>query len=240
MRELHLFTGGGGGVLGGILLGHACVCAVEIEPHCRKILLQRQRDGILPKFPIWDDVKTFDGKPWRGLVDVIHAGFPCTGVSAARSNSKTNGALVGIGGAGSELWEEIPRIAGECGYPDLFIENSPRLLTRGLVTIIKRLNADGYVGKWCSLGAGHFGADHERVRLWLKATHPNGPQRQRGELSSGAHEEHKDFSGAGWWKDKPGLERVANDVPNQMVRLKAIGNAQVCGVAAFAWRGLSL
>src|SRR5882724_3055746 len=74
MRELHLFAGAGGGILGGILLGHTCVCAVEIEPYCRKVLLQRQRDGILPKFPIWDDVRTFDGKPWRGLVDVVCGG----------------------------------------------------------------------------------------------------------------------------------------------------------------------
>ncbi|MES2366981.1 MAG: DNA cytosine methyltransferase, partial [Pseudomonadota bacterium] len=35
MRELHLFAGAGGGILGGILLGHTCVCAVEIEPYCR-------------------------------------------------------------------------------------------------------------------------------------------------------------------------------------------------------------
>ncbi len=49
MNELHLFTGAGGGVLGGMLLGHTAVCAVEIEPYCRKVLLQRQRDGILPQ-----------------------------------------------------------------------------------------------------------------------------------------------------------------------------------------------
>lgn len=55
MRELHLFVGGGGGVLGGILCGHTCVCAVEINAYCRRILLQRQRDGVLPRFPIWDD-----------------------------------------------------------------------------------------------------------------------------------------------------------------------------------------
>ena len=48
MNELHLFAGAGGGILGGILLGHTTVCAVELEPYCRKVLLQRQRDGILP------------------------------------------------------------------------------------------------------------------------------------------------------------------------------------------------
>lgn len=52
MNELHLFAGAGGGILGGILCGHSCVCAVEIEPYCRKVLLQRQRDGLLPRFPI--------------------------------------------------------------------------------------------------------------------------------------------------------------------------------------------
>ena len=83
MREMHLFAGAGGGILGGILLGHTCVCAVEIESYCRAVLLQRQRDGILPKFPIWDDVRTFDGKPWRGLVDCVCGGFPCQDISTA-------------------------------------------------------------------------------------------------------------------------------------------------------------
>ena len=31
MRELHLFAGIGGGILGGALLGHTTVCAVEID-----------------------------------------------------------------------------------------------------------------------------------------------------------------------------------------------------------------
>ena len=83
MRELHLFAGAGGGILGGMLLGHTTVCAVEIEPYCRQVLLQRQRDGILPKFPIWDDVCTFDGKTWRGKVDIVAGGFPCQDISSA-------------------------------------------------------------------------------------------------------------------------------------------------------------
>ena len=70
-RELHLFAGAGGGVLGGILCGHVPVCAVELEEYPRAVLLQRQRDGILPWFPVWDDARTFDGRPWRGHVDII-------------------------------------------------------------------------------------------------------------------------------------------------------------------------
>lgn len=66
MNELALFAGAGGGILGGKLLGWRTVCAVELDAYCRRVLLARQRDGFLPRFPIWDDVQTFDGKPWRG------------------------------------------------------------------------------------------------------------------------------------------------------------------------------
>ena len=41
------------------LLGRDIVGAVEIEKFPREILLSRQADGILPLFPIWDDVTTF-------------------------------------------------------------------------------------------------------------------------------------------------------------------------------------
>src|ERR1035441_2476777 len=108
VNELHLFAGAGGGILGGILLRHTCVCAVEIEPYCREVLLQRQRDGILPKFPIWDDVKTFDGKPWQGLVDVVCGGFPCQDISTAGGPNRK-----GLEGARSGLWSEMARVVCE-------------------------------------------------------------------------------------------------------------------------------
>jgi DNA (cytosine-5)-methyltransferase 1 len=83
MRELHLFAGAGGGILGGHLLGHTTVAAVEIEPYCQSVLKQRQADGILPGFPIFGDIRNFNGIEWRGKVDVIAGGFPCTDISVA-------------------------------------------------------------------------------------------------------------------------------------------------------------
>lgn len=56
MNELALFTGVGGGILGGKLLGWRTVCAVEIDDYARRVLLARQDDGCLEPFPIWDDV----------------------------------------------------------------------------------------------------------------------------------------------------------------------------------------
>jgi len=99
-RELALFAGAGGGILGGRLLGWRTVCAVEWEPYAASVLVARQNDGILPPFPIWDDIRTFDGKPWRGIVDVVSGGFPCQDISAA-------GRGAGIEGTRSGMWREM-------------------------------------------------------------------------------------------------------------------------------------
>lgn len=162
MNELHLFAGTGGGILGGMLLGHTCVCAVEIEPYCRKVLLQRQRDGILPKFPIWDDVRTFDGKPWRGKIDVVCGGFPCQDISCA-------GKGAGIGGARSGLWSEFARIVREVRPRYVFVENSPMLARRGLGRVLGDLSESGYDAEWLVMGADDCGAPHRRKRMWILA-----------------------------------------------------------------------
>jgi len=83
LRELALFIGAGGGALGSRLLGFRIVCAVEIDPYCREVVLRRQEEGFLEPFPIWDDVRTFDGTAWRGLVGVVTGGFPCQPFSVA-------------------------------------------------------------------------------------------------------------------------------------------------------------
>lgn len=162
MNELHLFAGAGGGILGGMLLGHTCVCAVEIEPYCQKVLLQRQRDGILPKFPIWDDVRTFDGKPWRGKIDIICGGFPCQDISCA-------GKGAGIDGERSGLWSEFARIISEVRPRYAFVENSPMLAIRGLGRVLGDLSKIGYDARWCVMGANDVGAPHIRKRMWILA-----------------------------------------------------------------------
>jgi len=162
MNELHLFAGAGGGILGGQLLGHTCVCAVEIEPYCRKVLLQRQRDGMLPRFPIWDDVRTFDGKPWRGRVDIVAGGFPCQDISVA-------GKGAGIEGERSGMWVEMARIIDEVRPRFVFVENSPALTARGLGRVLGDLASMGFDARWGVLGAHHAGAPHKRDRIWILA-----------------------------------------------------------------------
>ena len=162
MNELALFAGAGGGILGGHLLGWRTVCAVEWEPYAASVLAARQNDGLLPPFPIWDDVQTFDGRPWRGCVDVVSGGFPCQDISVA-------GKGAGINGARSGMWSHMARIVGEVRPRYVFVENSPALLTRGLGRVLGDLAALGYDCRWTVLGAGDIGAPHQRDRFWLVA-----------------------------------------------------------------------
>jgi len=162
LRTLHLFAGAGGGILADILLGHRPIGAVEIEKYPRRVLLARQRDGILPKFPIWDDVSTFDGKPWRGQVNIVCGGFPCQDISSA-------GKGAGIEGERSGMWKHMARIIGEIRPRYAFVENSSLLVGRGLALVLGDLAEMGYDAKWGVLGAVDAGAPHRRDRIWIMA-----------------------------------------------------------------------
>ena len=244
LRTLHLFAGSGGGILADILLGHQPVCAVEIEPYCQQVLHARQKDGSLPWFPIFDDVKTFDGKPWRGLVEVIAGGFPCVDISVA-------GKGAGIEGERSGLWGEMARIICEVRPRYVFVENSPALVIRGLGRVLGDLAALGYDAQWGVLGAKSVGGFHERERIWIHAIHSDsdGIQAAQPQLSvletQDAYKGHaRNLAGTIGVDGIRGLvdayvQRDGNAVAFAMDRFKAIGNGQVPAVAALAWRTLS-
>ena len=260
MNELALFAGAGGGILGGHLLGWRTVCAVEWEPYAACVLAARQNDGILPPFPIWDDIQTFDGKPWRGRVDVVSGGFPCQDISAA-------GKGAGIEGERSGMWREMARVVSEVRPAYVYIENSPMLTTRGGARVIADLTSLGYDAQWDVMGAADVGAPHRRDRIWIVA-YSNGlrelqPQRlkqnkrrrvsnsseqvadtnsaqcQRNERSERIFAQHANTCRTSWWHVEPDVGRVANGVAARVDRLKAIGNGQVPAVAATAWRILT-
>ena len=191
MNELALFAGAGGGILGGKLLGWRTVCAVEIELYAISVLIQRQNDKILPTFPIWDDIRTFDGGPWRGIVDVVSGGFPCQDISAAGKGK-------GIEGSRSGLWKEMARVIGEVQPKYIFIENSPMLRTRGLQVVLKDVAEMGYDAKWGVIAAEEAGAPHKRERMWIKARQSN----------LFLHSKH---DGDGWWQQQSKSVKKTNE-----------------------------
>lgn len=247
MNELALFAGAGGGILGGHLLGWRTVCAVERDAYAAQILAQRQTDGLLPLFPIWSDVCSFDGRPWRGLIDVVSGGFPCQDISAAGNG-------LGIAGARSGLWHQMARIIDEVRPHYVELENSPLLVGRGLAVVLGDLTEMGYDARWGVIGAADLGAPHQRDRIWLiaedtcQAMANTSGEHGKGILPCSANAQNRRqplersprsrSDGPGWWSFEPGLDRVADGVAYRMDRLKAIGNGQVPMVAADAFKTL--
>jgi len=199
LNELALFAGAGGGILAGKLLGWRTVCAVEWEPYPASVLCARQNDGFLAPFPIWDDVQTFDGKPWRGIVDVVSGGFPCQDISAA-------GKGAGIDGERSGMWGEMARIICEVRPRFAFVENSPMLTSRGLGTVLGDLASMGFDARWGVLGAADVGANHQRDRIWIVGkylpppphlAHAHSTHEQRNERTERTQTEYTDTDSTG-------------------------------------------
>lgn len=185
MDELALFAGVGGGILGGILSGFRTVCAVEKEPYCREVLLRRQRDGVLPMFPIWDDVRTFDGKRWRGSVDIVTAGFPCQPFSVAGKQRAEDD--------DRNMWPETIRIIREVGPRYALLENVTGLLTVPYIrTIFGELAESGYDARWRILSAAELGAPHQRDRLWIVADTVKGRVATNAGIHRGNGAEHQE------------------------------------------------
>lgn len=248
LRTFHLFAGAGGGILADLLFGHIPVGACEIEDYPRAVLLQRQRDGILPKFPIWDDVCTFDGKPWRGKVDVVCGGFPCPDFSNANQSSSRQ---TGLEGERGRLWFETLRIIREIRPGGLFLENVRGLLKLGIGRVLSDLHESGYNARWCMLGSDDTGGLHKRKRIWIYAFYPDSNGLQTGKpilANVGQTNENKkntrDSAGAVGMDGVreyviPHIVRKDDAVANWMDRFKAVGNGQDASVARLAWEVLN-
>jgi DNA (cytosine-5)-methyltransferase 1 len=240
VNELALFAGAGGGILGGKLLGWRTVCAVEWDAYAASVLTARQNDGILPAFPIWDDVRSFDGRPWRGCVDVVSGGFPCTDISSA-------GKGAGIDGEASGLWREMARVVREVRPAYVFVENSPVLTSRGLGVVLGDLAALGFDAAWEVLGASDFNAPHQRERIWIVAANPDArlvrapwpAEDQAGATGLHLGGTFKARRLDGWWKVEPEPCSVVYGVAGVVDELRPFGNGQVPIVAAAAFAKLS-
>ena len=239
MNELALFAGAGGGILGGKLIGWRTVCAVEWDSYAASVLVARQNDGILEPFPVWDDVRTFDGKPWRGVVDVVSGGFPRQDISIA-------GKGAGIDGERSGMWQEMARIIGEVQPGFVFVENSPMLIVRGLGRVLGDLAQMGYNSRWGVLGGKSVELCCNGERLWIVAHAANGIRRHPPSVQARSTRPEKSsrrqfdraISACASSEAHAARLRDPDGLARDVERLKAIGNGQVPAVAALAWETL--
>lgn len=259
MTELSLFSGAGGGLLGTKLLGFRCVGYVERDEYCQRVIRARIRDGYLDDAPIFSDIRSFSGLPYRGRVDLLTAGFPCQPFSVAGKKR----------GADDErnMWPETFRVLCEVRPRWALLENVPGLLGKHgyFGTILADLAEGGFHVEWDCVSAEEVGAPHRRERLWMlvsdsigdKLRHQPGWRcRQDGQDSafareygpSGlvAHADSEQMERApvargerNPWFPEPEVGRVVDGIADRMVQLRALGNGQVPRVVVEALRRLA-
>lgn len=137
------------------------VCFVEIEAFACEILATRMEDKTMDEAPIWTDLRTFDGKPWRGLVDCITAGYPCQPFSVAGKRKGKDDPR--------HLWPDVFRVVQEIPPRLCFFENVPGHLRLGFEQVHDDLSSLGYCVKAGLFSASEVGASHKRERLFILA-----------------------------------------------------------------------
>ena len=238
LNGLDLFSG-----IGGISIALKQwvrpIAYCEIDPYCQGVLLSRMSDGRIPYAPIWDNVTTLQGLPFRGHIDIIYGGFPCQDISIA-GNGK------GLAGERSGLFFEIMRLAKEIKPKFIFLENVPAITSRGGWECLHTISALGYDCRWCVISAASVGALHLRERWFLLAFSSSkssnlqmaDPMRQR--LENGKEKRQSEITkvstlGSDWNKERirlwqetvSSMDRTSNGIPNQVDRIKSLGNSVV-------------
>jgi len=165
-KVLSLFSGIGGldKAMGLVFPRSRTVCYVEREAYAQSVLVARMEDQTLDEAPIWNDITTFDCKPWNGVVDTIIGGFPCQDLSVA-------GLKKGIKvGTRSGLFFEFARCVREIQPRFVFVENVRGLLRKGpMEAVLNEFSKMGYDAEWGMFSAEGVGATHKRERVFLMA-----------------------------------------------------------------------
>lgn len=168
MNVLSLCAGVGGLDLGVELAtgGDArTVCFVEREAHAAAVLVSRMEEALLAPAAVWSDLTTFDGREWRGVVDLVVAGYPCQPFSTA-------GKRAGVDDP-RHLWPHVARIIRECGAGLVLLENVPGHLSLGFDAVCGDLQGMGYRVAAGVFSAAEVGASHRRERLFIMAHRDN-------------------------------------------------------------------
>ena len=150
------------------------VCYVERESSAASHIVARMGNQTLDSAPEWDDIKTFDGKPWRGKVDIITGGYPCQSFSYAGKRTGKDDPR--------HIWPDIARVISEIQPRFCFFENVAGHVTLGFREIRQDLEDLGYGVTPGLFTAAEVGASHKRQRLFILAVAENtlriGPRRR--------------------------------------------------------------
>ena len=180
------------------------ICYLEIEVYVQAVLVKAIQEGRLCPAPIWTNVKSFDARPFRGVVDGITGGFPCQPFSSAGKRKGQEDPR--------HLWPSIANSIRLCRPGWVFLENVPGLVTLGLRDVLQDLGQMGYRTTFGIFSAEEVGAPHQRKRVFILAKLPNARSPYSGEvqLTEGrteedAKEQESNCNGNQW-----GVKHVVN------------------------------
>lgn len=248
MRELSLFTGIGGGLLGTKLLGWTHIGYVENNEYCQRVIRQRIIDGYLDNAPIFGDIRAFIDRgyaaSYTGMADVITAGFPCQPFSVAGKQFGERDER--------NMWPATIECIRIVRPKYAFLENVPGILSSGYFgRILGDLSSVGYDCRWGVVSAAQVGAAHRRKRLWIVAANTQSAgwkgilRNNAGRIIKEGKESHPQTDSLDQLRDlvsriekrlgEPGVFGIDDGLPHRVDRLAVIGNGQVPIVAATAW-----
>ena len=247
--------------------GFKTVCHVEGEAYAVANLVKKIQEGAIHEAPVWSNVQTFDGTPWRGKVDIITGGFPCQPHSSA-------GKLLGEKDP-RNLWPDVKRIIGEVSPRILFLENVSNINNTIGPSIVGDLAQMGFDAAWCVVRASDVGAPHRRARWFIMAhANTNSERRDKNQLNIRSRkldverscgeisDTDSERSGKSrllfertngkliscsiqeriiedWWAVEPPVGRMVDGVAHWVDRLRGCGNGVVPQQAAYAFDILS-
>jgi DNA (cytosine-5)-methyltransferase 1 len=175
LNLISLCTGGGALDLGvGLAIPSARpVCYLEREAFAVAHLVEAMQKGLMAQAPIWSDVRTFDGRPWRGLVAGIIGGIPCQphSVSGKRRAELDE----------RDLWSSARRIIVQSRPWFVLIENVAGMVSSGgAERIWRELRRLGFEVEGGLFTASELGASQERKRLFILGVAHRGGHRWQG------------------------------------------------------------
>lgn len=221
IKEFHLFAGIGGGIYGGKILGHKCCGGVEIDKYCQDVIRQRQKDGWMDNFPIYNDIKELDGRDFCGKFDVLCGGFPCQAFSYAAHGNNIEG---------KNLWPNMFAFTKQSDAPVVFGEN---VTVEAIYKAKTDLESIGYKVEICRMACMDLNADHKRPRFWLLAV-----KNQIVFEKVAKHIQSLPKFKADFWIENPHDIIYPVEVPVLAPQKRGVGNAQAPIAAAVAFRVL--
>ena len=234
MRHGSLFSGIGGFDLAAQWMGWENIFQVEIDTYCQKVLAKN-----FPDVTRYGDIKKFDGRKYRGTIDILSGGFPCQPYSKVgrRKGSKDSRAL----------WHENLRIIREIKPSWIVSENVIGIESMDLPLVLASLEDENYKTEIYNIPASAVGAWHRRERLWIIAN-LNGKGLEgfkRDEVHPEEWQETIRRTRPGYWSHP--WHEIASDfcrnhdgVPDRIHRIKALGNAVVPQIAFEIFKAIEI